>query len=83
MGAKRERGFALVQRYILRRHETAVPTVFGITLLIFVAMRVLPGDPIAMIASEGQGQYALSPQELTDARISLGLDKPLPLQYVA
>jgi len=72
-----------VQRYILRRLVTAVPTVFGITLLIFVAMRVLPGDPIAMIASEGQGQYVLSPQELTDARISLGLDKPLPLQYVA
>lgn len=72
-----------MQRYILRRLVTAVPTVFGITLLIFVAMRVLPGDPIAMIASEGQGQYVLSPQELTDARISLGLDKPLPLQYVA
>ena len=35
----------------------AVPTIFGITVLIFIAMRVLPGDPLAQIASEGQGQY--------------------------
>ncbi len=71
-----------VQRYILRRFLTAVPTVFGITVLIFVAMRVLPGDPVALIASEGQGQYVLSASELASARASLGLDKPLPQQYI-
>jgi len=70
-----------VQRYMLRRLVTAIPTIFGITVLIFVAMRVLPGDPIATIASEGQGQYVLSPQELAEARASLGLDKSLPQQY--
>lgn len=72
-----------MQRYILRRLATAVPTLFGITVLIFVAMRVLPGDPIAMIASEGQGQYVLTADELQTARASLGLDKPLPQQYVS
>jgi len=76
-------GLKAVQRYLMRRLVTAVPTIFGITVLIFVAMRVLPGDPIAMIASEGQGQYVLSPQELADARVSLGLDKPLPQQYAS
>jgi len=59
-----------------------VPTLFGITVLIFVAMRVLPGDPLAMIASESQGQYRLSDQELASARASLGLDRSLPEQYV-
>ena len=44
-----------MQRYVLRRLLTAVPTIFGITVLIFVAMRVLPGDPIAQIANEGGG----------------------------
>ncbi len=44
-----------MQRYILRRLLTAIPTVFGITVLIFVAMRILPGDPLAQIASESQG----------------------------
>lgn len=71
-----------MQRYILRRLLTAIPTLFGITVLIFVAMRVLPGDPVAQIANEGQGQYTLSPEELQAARASLGLDKSLPRQYV-
>ncbi len=72
-----------MQRYLLRRLTTAVPTLFGITILIFIAMRVLPGDPIAQIAAEGQGQYTLSPEELQAARASLGLDKPLPVQYLS
>jgi len=71
-----------MQRYLLRRLALAVPTIFGITVLIFIAMRVLPGDPLAQIASEGQGQYRLSDQELADARASLGLDRPLPEQYL-
>jgi len=71
-----------VQRYILRRLLTAIPTIFGITILIFIAMRVLPGDPIAQIASEGSGQYTLSAEELAAARASLGLDRPLPQQYL-
>src|SRR5207237_366553 len=71
-----------VQRYLLRRVITAVPTLFGITVLIFVAMRILPGDPLAQIASEGQGQYRLTDDELKAARASLGLDRPLPEQYL-
>jgi peptide/nickel transport system permease protein len=72
-----------VQRYILRRLLTAIPTIFGITVLIFIAMRVLPGDPIAQITSESSGQYTLSADELAAARASLGLDRPLPQQYLA
>lgn len=72
-----------MQRYILRRLLTAIPTIFGITVLIFVVMRILPGDPLAQIASESQGQYTLSAEELASARASLGLDRPLPLQYLS
>ena len=72
-----------MQRYLVRRLLTAIPTIFGITVLIFIAMRVLPGDPIAQIANEGAGQYTLSAEELADARASLGLDRPLPQQYLA
>jgi peptide/nickel transport system permease protein len=72
-----------MQRYLIRRLMTAVPTLFGISLLIFVAMRVLPGDPLAQIASEGAGQYRLTDDELHAARASLGLDKPLPQQYLS
>jgi peptide/nickel transport system permease protein len=72
-----------VTKYLLRRILTAVPTLFGITVLIFVAMRVLPGDPLARVGGEGQGQYQLSDEELQAARASLGLDKPLPEQYLS
>ena len=72
-----------MQRYLLRRVVTAVPTLFGITVLIFVAMRILPGDPLAQIAGEGVGQYRLTDDELKAARASLGLDKPLPEQYLS
>jgi peptide/nickel transport system permease protein len=71
-----------VRKYALRRLVSAVPTLFGITVIIFVAMRVLPGDPVAMIASEGQGTYALRAEELAKARATLGLDKPYHLQYL-
>lgn len=72
-----------MQRYILGRLVLAIPTIFGITVLIFLAMRVLPGDPVAMIASEGQGTYTLTPEELEAARHSLGLDRPLYAQYLS
>jgi len=72
-----------VQRYVLRRLLMAIPTIFGITVLIFIAMRVLPGDPIAQITNEGQGgTYALTQDDITAARASLGLDRPLPQQYL-
>jgi peptide/nickel transport system permease protein len=68
-------------RYLSTRIASAVATLLGITLLIFLAMRVLPGDPLAQISAEGQGQYRLSPAELQRARASLGLDQPLYVQY--
>ena len=67
--------------YILRRLVLAVPTVFGVTVLIFVAMRLLPGDPLELIYGENTGIYVLSEEELNAARKSLGLDRPLIVQY--
>src|SRR5262245_24230757 len=45
-------------------------------------MRVLPGDPIAVISSESSGNFVLSPEQLEAARHSLGLDRPLYAQYL-
>jgi len=72
-----------MSRYILRRLAIAVPTIFGITVLIFIAMRVLPGDPLAMIGSQGQSTRVLTEEELASARTSLGLDRPLYVQYLS
>jgi peptide/nickel transport system permease protein len=70
-------------KYIFRRLLLAVVTVFGVTLVIFITMRVLPGDPLAMIYGEATGIYVLTDEELAAARASLGLDKPLYAQYLS
>lgn len=69
-------------KYLIRRLFLAVVTIFGVTVVIFVAMRVLPGDPLAMIYGEGQGIYVLSDAEVAAVKESLGLDKPLYQQYL-
>ena len=71
-----------MQRYLQRRLLAAVPTLFGITVLIFIAIRVLPGDPLAVVSSEGQGSRVLSEEQLQQARASLGLDRPYHVQYL-
>jgi peptide/nickel transport system permease protein len=71
-----------MQRYLMQRLAIMVPTLIGITILIFLAMRVLPGDPLASIVTESSGTYVFSEEELADLRASLGLDRPLPLQYL-
>ena len=71
-----------MSRYVMRRLLLAVPTILGITVLIFIAMRVLPGDPLAMIGSQGQSTRVLTEEELAAARASLGLDQPLYRQYL-
>lgn len=70
-------------KYLIQRLLLALVTIFGVTVVIFVAMRVLPGDPLAMIYGEGQGIYVLSDAEVAAVRASLGLDKPLYMQYLS
>lgn len=70
-------------KYLIQRLLLAVVTIFGVTVVIFVAMRVLPGDPLAIIYGEGQGIYVLTDAEVATAKASLGLDKPLYQQYLS
>jgi peptide/nickel transport system permease protein len=73
-----------VRAYLLNRLVAAIPTIIGITILVFIAMRVLPGDPLAMVGGEGSGgTHTLSAEELAAARHSLGLDRPYYQQYLA
>ena len=70
-----------MQYYILRRILLAVPALIGVTVLIFLAMRVIPGDPLSSVGGEGE-LYILSDKELMEVRHSLGLDRPLAIQYL-
>jgi peptide/nickel transport system permease protein len=71
-----------MSKYLAQRLLIAVPTLLGVTLLIFIAMRVLPGDPLSAISGEGGGTYVLSQEQLQAARASLGLDRPYVVQYL-
>ncbi|CAI8015723.1 Glutathione transport system permease protein GsiC [Geodia barretti] len=72
-----------MRNYLYQRLLLAIPTLFGVTALIFIAMRVLPGDPLLAIYGESSGLHILTEEELKGARESLGLDKPLYLQYAS
>jgi peptide/nickel transport system permease protein len=73
-----------VRTYILRRLLLFVPTLFGASLLIFVLMRLVPGD-IAEILVYQTGSEASSVQkkQIEQIRKELGLDRPIVAQYLA
>ncbi|WP_338198757.1 nickel ABC transporter permease [Candidatus Nephthysia bennettiae] len=60
-----------------RRLAVAVPVLFGVSLLVFLILHLIPGDP-AQIMLFGSNP---TPQQVQNLRVELGLDKPLPVQY--
>lgn len=65
-----------MRSFLTRRLLIAVPTLLAVTVLIFVAMRVVPGDPAVLLA----GDFA-TPETVQALRVKWGLDRPLPVQY--
>lgn len=66
-----------MRRYVLRRAGAFVATLLVVSVVVFVAIRVLPGDPALVI----MGTEA-SPEAAAALRRALGLDRPIPAQYV-
>ena len=69
-----------MSRYILKRVGLFVPTVLILTIIVFVLMNLIPGDPALAILSDGEGSY--TQKELDDLRHELGTDRPIAVQYV-
>jgi peptide/nickel transport system permease protein len=67
-----------LRSYLLVRLVLTVPLVVILLTVVFILMRVAPGDPVTA-ASGG----ALSPQEIAQARHAYGLDRPLLTQYLS
>ena len=68
--------------YILRRLVFGALTVVGVSIVVFVVMRVLPGDPLVTIFGP-EGFTKLSEQERANYMKELGLSDPLWVQYFA
>lgn len=62
--------------YILKRLLYAIPVLFGVTIIVFVIMALIPGDPATAIL----GSYA-TPENVAKLNADLGLDKPLVQRY--
>ncbi|MFT8871804.1 MAG: ABC transporter permease [Sporolactobacillus sp.] len=64
-------------KYILKRLLMAIPTLFGISLLTFFLIRLVPGDTVtAMLGT------SYDPKQATELRAQLGLNKPIIIQYI-
>ncbi|HTM09882.1 MAG TPA: ABC transporter permease [Verrucomicrobiae bacterium] len=68
-------------RYILHRVLLMIPTLFGVAALVFLLLRVLPGD-VVELKYAGSGTFAPR-QAIEREKAQLGLDKPLWRQFVA
>jgi peptide/nickel transport system permease protein len=64
-------------QYILRRLVQMIPVVFGITLVVFALLQLIPGDPVVTMLG-----LQARPEAVTALRHELGLDRPLWEQYL-
>jgi peptide/nickel transport system permease protein len=62
---------------IVKRLVTVIPTLIGVVIVTFLLTRVLPGDPAVYFAGP-----AATPESIAEVRKSLGLDRPLPDQFL-
>jgi peptide/nickel transport system permease protein len=69
-----------LRTYILKRLLLIVPTLLGAASLVFVIMRVIPGDVALLILGGDQGGH-IDQKQLTAMRQQLGLDQPLIVQF--
>jgi peptide/nickel transport system permease protein len=68
--------------YIIRRFVLAIIVLFLVSVFVFLAMRLLPGDPVLMYMSSQTAQE-VTEEQLDLIRHQYGLDKTLPQQYIA
>ena len=65
-------------QFLVRRVTLMVPVAFLVSMIVFALLRLAPGDPVVTFAGEVR-----DPEIIAATRQSLGLDQPMPVQYVA
>ena len=64
-------------RFILTRIASSIPTLFLVSSIVFVLMRMIPGDPAALMLGD-----LAQPGQVEALRAEMGLDRPIALQYL-
>lgn len=62
--------------FLIRRLFQIIPVLVGVSLIVFLIMQMVPGDPAVLVAGEGA-----TDQKVQEIRHDLGLDQPLYVQY--
>jgi peptide/nickel transport system permease protein len=65
-------------RFLVRRLLLTIPVLFGVATLVFSLIHLVPGDPVQAMLGD-----SASPQDISELRGRLGLDRPLYIQYGA
>src|SRR5215475_3625321 len=67
-----------MSRYLIRRLLIAVPSLLGISLVLFTMLALAPGDPFGELATNP----AIPPSVQASLRLKFGLDDPIPVRYL-
>jgi dipeptide transport system permease protein len=65
-------------RFILSRILVLVPTFIGVSIVAFAFIRLLPGDPILLLA----GERGMTPERYAELQHTFGYDRPIVIQYL-
>jgi peptide/nickel transport system permease protein len=66
-----------MQAYLIRRASFLIPVLLAVSIAVFFALRFMPGDITVILLGPDA-----SPQQVAELRADLGLDEPMPVQYV-
>src|SRR3954447_25323708 len=70
-------------QYLLRRILYMIPTLFAISVVVFIVINLPPGDFVDRLVAQRRGAgEVVSPTEAASMRTVYGLNDPLPVQYV-
>ncbi|MFN8525673.1 MAG: ABC transporter permease [Chloroflexota bacterium] len=64
--------------YVIRRLILLIPVLWGVSLIVFIAIRMVPGD---VLLAKLQGEFSAKPEQIAAMRAELGLDVPAHIQY--
>jgi peptide/nickel transport system permease protein len=70
-------GSRAIRNYLITRLLLMIPTIWMLVTIVFIAMRVLPGDPI-----QGNLKPGIDPAQIETIRAQVGLNKPITEQYI-
>ncbi|MEG2633543.1 MAG: ABC transporter permease, partial [Oscillospiraceae bacterium] len=64
-------------KYISKRILQMIPMLIILSIVVFLMVRLIPGDPVTMMLGQGAGKAAIEAE-----KVRLGLDKPMLIQYL-